>query len=372
MKSSIPFALFVLAILVIPVAGYQVAISTPSSVPVGDPVIVTGTTTLPAGISINIIFSRAEGTTTVIEKKTLTVQENKSFSVSFPTKGLDRGQYKVEVPDQGTYSFLGDSVTVRIVQLIDRSNEVELIAPLEQNFNGKLITSGQISGNEGNGVEVIIEGQQGIIFGPEFIETDTNGKFLKEIKISAPGEYLVTLADNKGKIGVFRYNVKGTEPTQTKDLPTETPATIKSSVSANAQASMDNPAYFKITPGTTNSRISTSSGIDWVLEISKNNGALEKINLAGEKNPEEILINSSDAIVYVKVYPYSFKDSGTITLSGNVKSIDLLSTPPSAFVTPTSSSAQTTQSPISPLLTVIGLFCTAFVILYSDKGKRKH
>ncbi len=370
MKDSIIITLFILVFLALPVAGYQVAISTPSSVQVGDPVIVTGTTTLPVGVSINVVFSRAETTTTLIEKKTMTVQENKSFSISFPTKGLERGQYKVEVPDQGTYSFLGDSVTVRIVQLIDRSNEVTFAAPFDQPYNGKLIISGQIKGNQGDGVELTVEGSSGILFGPEFVETDNLGNFLKQIAITTPGEYLITLNDNKGKIGIFTYKSTGTTPIETTEIQTETQAIKNVTVSANGKASIDQPAYFKITPGNTDSTVITSSGIDWVLEVSKNNGGIEKINLAGDMNPEEIPIKSSDSAVYVKVYPYSFKDSGIITISGNVKSIDLLSTPPSAFSTQTQTSIPTTQSPFSPLVCVIGLICSTFTLFYRERERK--
>ena len=130
-----------LALIVAGAQAYEIAIDAPTSIQAGAPLPVNGTTNLADGVSITIALSNADYSTIGIEKKDIVVQhsdENKSFSVVFDTTGLKKGQYKVEVLPISGFSFLGSSVTIRPVTLIDRSDELVITPPLNKAFDGSL------------------------------------------------------------------------------------------------------------------------------------------------------------------------------------------------------------------------------------------
>ena len=74
-------------------------------------------------------------TTTEIKRKIVYVQSDYSFRAVFDTTGLKTGMYKVEVPTNG----MGDSTYMRVVYLVDRSDDIQLTSSASQNFNGKII-----------------------------------------------------------------------------------------------------------------------------------------------------------------------------------------------------------------------------------------
>ena len=51
---------------------------------------------------------------------------------------------------------LGDSVTMRLVQLVDRSDDLELASPATQNYTGKMYVAGTINGDINSGVQIVV------------------------------------------------------------------------------------------------------------------------------------------------------------------------------------------------------------------------
>ncbi|HNS83726.1 MAG TPA: hypothetical protein PKL26_08260, partial [Methanolinea sp.] len=125
-------------------AAYELSIYAPMNVQRGMPLVVNGTSNLPAGISVDVILSRSEYTTEEIARETVTLQGPKEFNVVFDTQELSKGQYKVEVPGVQGYAFLGDSTTIRVVQIIDRTDELTIKSPRTQEMDGSLELRGII------------------------------------------------------------------------------------------------------------------------------------------------------------------------------------------------------------------------------------
>ena len=125
-------------------SAYSVNINAPDSLPVGKPLVVTGTTTFGIGTPLDVVLYRQLTTATEIQRNIVYIQSDRTFRTVFDTTGLEPGTYKVEVPANGG----GDSVTARVIQLIDRSNELLLTSPTTQNFKNTLYIAGTIEGDE--------------------------------------------------------------------------------------------------------------------------------------------------------------------------------------------------------------------------------
>ncbi len=227
--------LLFLALMVAGASAYNIVIDAPLSIQAGAPIPVNGTTNLADGVSFNIALSNADYTTTVIAKQEVVVQhsdENKSFSVVFNTTGLKKGQYKVEVLPIPDFSFLGDSVTLRPVTIVDRSDELVLAPPFSKEFDGSLTIAGNGARMINSGVKVLVTNSNGsLLFGPEFIGTDYMGYFSKTFTIPEPGDYLVNFSDASGFIGNITYSItKPHDPLPSITLPetTSIPATSTS------------------------------------------------------------------------------------------------------------------------------------------------
>jgi len=317
----------ILLLLVLMVAGasaYEIAIEAPSSIQVGTPLVVNGTTNLAAGVSLDIVLSNADFTTTEIEKKNVMVQhndENGSFSVVFNTTGLKKGLYKVEVSPIADYAFLGNSVTLRSVTLVDRSDELTMTPPLQKEYDGLLTIAGNGAGLINSGVKVIVSYSNGtLLFGPEFIGTDYMGYFSKTFTIPGPGNYLVNFSDSHGFIGNVTYSI--TKPrvpppviTPPEETGTPSPA-LHPTVSAKSLSSRDTPAVFAVFSNPGPVRIFTSTGIDWELEYRDLNGTIHKVHETGVEYPESVTFQSDGNTTWVKVYPFKYEDNGTVTLYG--------------------------------------------------------
>ena len=119
--------LLVMGLLFLPVIAlaYQVNIDAPDTLTVGKPLVVTGVTTFPPGMSVDVVLYYQLTTTTEIKRQVVGVRPDKTFKVVFDTTGLKTGTYKVEVPVNG----MGDSVTMRLVQIVDRSEEIQMDSP---------------------------------------------------------------------------------------------------------------------------------------------------------------------------------------------------------------------------------------------------
>ena len=152
MKKILIFAIFCLLLTGV-VSAYEIRIDTPQSLQLGETIVVNGTTSLPAGVSFDIRLTRSEYTAEVKDTKHVTVQGDKNFSVEFPTTGFTKGVYKVEILPTGEFRYLGDSITMRVVTLVDRSDEVKITSLPVQYMNGVLHVTGSANNVKNSAIE---------------------------------------------------------------------------------------------------------------------------------------------------------------------------------------------------------------------------
>jgi hypothetical protein len=344
---------------------YELIIKAPSQVQRGMPLVVNGTSNLPPGISVDIVLSKSGFTSEELERETVTLQANKEFSVVFDTSGFTKGVYKVEVPAISGYSYLGESVTLRVIELIDRSDEINFKAFTLQEMDGTLDIEGTIAGLKNSGIQIGVTGPEGeAVFGPAYITVKSDSSFSTKVPITGPGKYNISFTDSKGFIGTVMVNVTDKpEPTVPPTVvPTKNPI-----VSASAQASRDKPSTFAVvTGGTGTIRVFTSSGIDWVIEYTDPEGKTVKVNEKGSVGNEEIIIDTAEDVVVLKVYPYSYAMDGEVLLSadGAVKVEASSATTPSLTA---GTSPVTEQSSPLPLIGVFVAFFAAAAILVIRK-----
>lgn len=314
---------------------YELSITAPSSVQKGMPLVINGSSNLPPAISVDIVLSRAEYTTEEIGRQTITLQGTKEFSVLFDTKDLAKGQYKVEVPGISGYTFLGDSTTIRIVQIVDRSDEVTIKSPRTQEMDGVLEVKGIIPTQKSAGVQIQVIGPKNkVVFGPEYIVTLSDGSFMRDVAVEGPGTYEVSFTDSRGFIGTYPFNV--TAPfVPVTSTPTQDSTSI--AITATALSTSDHPAYFVVTGTSGEVNVSTSAGIDWIIEYPDSRGVIQKVNSKGQQESEEVTIRAEGESIYLKVYPYRFSDQGEVTVfAEGAEKVGVASEIPPAFVTTTS------------------------------------
>ena len=357
------FVLFVMGLVFLLgfVSAYQVNIDAPVSLSIGKPLIVTGTTTLGIGTPIDVVLYYQLTTSTEVERKVVYVQSDKSFKTFFDTSNLKKGTYKVEVPAPG----LGSSAeNMRIIQLIDRADEIYISSLSRQSFNGKMYIAGSIAGGENSGIQIEIIGPQNtVVFGPSYVNTNNAGLFSADISITEPGDYEVSFTDAKGFIGTRTISITA-EPTMGV-TPIAT-ATTYQVFSAHAKASRDSPAYFVVRTLSGPVVLHTSSSIDWVIEYVDDKGVLHMVNNQGELNPERAEFTGRGKTVYVKVYPYKYADRSDVFLyAENVNSIVASPTVPEAFAA--TAPQAPTETPQSPAFPLGGLVAICIAVLLSRK-----
>jgi hypothetical protein len=320
--------LLVMGLLFLPVIAiaYQVNIDAPETLTIGKPLIVTGVTTFPPGMSVDVVLYYQLTTTTEIKRQVVGVKPDKTFKVVFDTTGLKTGTYKVEVPVNG----MGDSVTMRLVRIVDRSTEIQMDSPLHQQFGGILIVAGTIKGDENSGVQVEVIGpDNSVVFGPQFVNTDYEGSFSTEVPITIPGEYEVSFTDAKGFIGTRIITATGPQT----PVPTLSDASApKTVVSAHAKASRDAPAYFIVKTGSGPVMLYTSSSVDWVIEFIDENGVLHVENNQDAQNPEKAATTGSGDTIFVKIYPTKYSEQSEVFLyAENADAVSVSPTVPAPF-----------------------------------------
>jgi len=340
------------------VSAYQIDISAPETLSVGKPLIVTGTTTFGIGTPIDVVLYYQLTTATEIKRKIAYVQSDRTFRVIFDTTTLRKGIYKIEVPADAR----GDSVTTRLVELIDRTDEIQLSSRQQQLFNKKLSVAGTITGSQNSGVQIEVTDPDGTrVFGPQYIGTNFQGHISVEVPITRTGVYDVSFTDAKGFIGTVSVSVTGEEavpsPVVTGAFVMDT--TQKEIVSAHTKASRDTPAYFEVKTGSATVNMYTSTHIDWVVEYIDDRGNLYTVNENGALNPEEIVIQTKGKPVFVKIYPYKYSDSGEVFLyAENAQSIKVSSTIPAGFGAGSLSGtipSETQKSPLMLFLVLVSL-----------------
>jgi hypothetical protein len=320
--------LFVIGLLFLPVlaGAYQVNIDAPETLTVGKPLIVTGVTTFPPGMSVDVVLYYQLTTTTEIKRQVVGIKPDNTFKVVFDTTGLTTGTYKVEVPVNG----MGDSVTMRLVRIVDRSEEIQMESPPAQEFTGSLLIAGTIQGDENSGVQVEIIGpDNSVVFGPQFVNTDSDGSFSANVPIRVPGEYEVSFTDAKGFIGTRMITATGPR-TPVPTLPEA--AASRSVVSAHAKASKDSPAYFSVKTVAGPVMLYTSSSVDWVIEYYDDANVLHVENNQDAKNPEKAALTGSGSTIFVRIFPNDSTAQADVTLyAENADAVSVSSTVPAPF-----------------------------------------
>ncbi|OPX63901.1 MULTISPECIES: hypothetical protein [unclassified Methanoregula] len=325
--------LLVIGLLFLPAItlAYQVNIDAPETLTVGKPLVVSGVTTFPPGMSVDVVLYYQLTTTTEIKRQVVSIKPDKTFKVVFDTTGLTTGTYKVEVPVNG----MGDSVTMRLVRIVDRSDEIRMDSDTTQEFNGTLVIAGTIEGDENSGVQVEIVGPDGsVVFGPQFVNTDSEGSFSTNVPIRVPGKYEVSFTDAKGFIGT---RVLIAEGPQTPVPTLSEAAASRKVVSAHTVSSQNTPAFFsvKTIPGPV--MLYTSSSADWVIEYSDDNGVLHRENNQDARNPEKAAFTGTGSTVFVSVYPNDPAVQGEVYLyAENAESVSVSPTKPAPFATASS------------------------------------
>ncbi len=333
-------------------SAYRVNIDAPDTLPIGKPLIVNGTTTFGIGTPIDIVLYYQLTTTTEIKRKIVYVQSDSTFRAVFDTTGLKTGMYKVEVPTSGN----GDSTTMRVVYLVDRSDDIHLASSSTQNFNGRIIISGSIKGDENSGVQIEVIGPDNfVVFGPRYINTNYQGTFTTEVPITEPGEFEVSFTDARGYVGKRIITVNGQQSLTSAPTPATTTVSV---VSAHTKSSRNNPAYFAIKTGFGQVTIHTSSSIDWVIEYIDENGVIQLVNGQGEQYPEQIQLQGKGKTLYIKVFPVKYSvNSEVFIYAENALSVVALTSVPEPFAASvqTTDTTTTPSSPIYPVLVVIAL-----------------
>jgi len=346
--------------LVAVVSAYLVNIDAPDTLAVGKPLIVTGSTTFGIGTPIDVVLYYQLTTTSEIQRKIVYVQEDKSFRAVFDTSNLKKGMYKVEVPANG----LGNSVTMRLVQLVDRSDEIFLSSQTTQYYNGNLYIAGNIKNDGNSGIQVEVTGSDNSpVFGPAYVNTNYAGDFAVDVPIHGPDDYEISFTDAKGYLGSRTISVLGERPSVSAAV-SEIPTPIDAIASAHARASRDHPAFFIVGAGSGPVTLYTSSSVDWVIEYIDVNGILHTQNTQGDLNPEIAEFQGKGKPVYVKIYPYKYGITGDVFLFGeNVNSVSVSPTVPAPFAALETPEAPLTPKSSIPLCTGLVSVCLAMIAI---------
>jgi len=352
-----------LLLLAAPALAYMVNIDAPDAVAVGKPLVVTGTTTFGTGTPIDVVLYYQLTTTSEVKRRIAYVTSDKTFKTVFDTTGLKTGTYKVEVPATAN----SDDVTMRTITIYDRSEDIVLDTPLNQDFTGKIYLSGDIRGLENSGIQVeVIDPSGAVIYGPQYVHTDNAAHFAFEVPVPAPGSYEVSFTDANGYVGFRTITTLHGGATVT---PGPAPATGTGNtmvLTAHARASRSSPAYFIVKAGTGPVTISTSRSLDWVVEYSDDSGVLHMVNNEGDQDPEKVEMIGNGETLYFKVYPYKYSVTGEVSLVGeNVESLVVSRTVPAPFTSSDDlSSGATRGTPLSPL---VGIAAVAVIVLFLRK-----
>ncbi|MCK9307636.1 MAG: hypothetical protein M0P17_08935 [Methanoculleus sp.] len=357
MKRIAWLTLIAVMMLVSTASAAYVAISAPQTVYAGEPLEVTGTTILEGlprpslnpGFSTEVVLYYAQHTKNEVGRKTIVVQEDGLFFTEFDTEGLRAGRYSLEIVDPTLTTFGSSSKIRQEVTLIDRSGSLTLTSSRNQDFDGTLDLRGTIADLGDAGVQIDVEHDGAVVYGPKYVATDKNGAFSTEVPISAVGSHEVTFSDAKGYIDSVVVVVTGTPgPTPTQAM-----------ISASAPATRSVPAYFEVDTKSGTVTIATSAGIDWVVEYIDEDDNHRKVNDKGMLEPETAEIASRGGPVYVKVYPMSYKDSGTVqVLASNADSVRVSQTAPGLF-----GDAAPTPAQAAPVPVMLALLALLVVVL---------
>ncbi|MDD1668516.1 MAG: hypothetical protein LUO97_01825 [Methanomicrobiales archaeon] len=331
-----------------------VELNAPDKLTVGQTLDVSGSSIgLSAGFSTDLIFYRYSGAKTEIARTRIVVQEGGGFSASFSTYGLAAGTYLLELVDPmpgGNAAFGGAVKNIIYVTLIDRQKEITITSPILQAYNGILSIRGSVKGSLNNGTQLRVDHNGENVFGPLYIPT-LNSVFSTEIPVTEGGLYTAYFSDAKSYIGSVQFTVS--QPVSTTVATTI--VTPVQQVSATAQASRNNPAYFAVDTRVGTVTVSTSSGIDWVLEYIDEDSHLTVVNQKGTLGGETATFTGKGGTVYMKVYPLTFSDQGAVILTAQDADSVSVCTSCAALFTGTPPPTTTQKSPLPVIIALIGL-----------------
>jgi hypothetical protein len=223
-------------------SAYGLYLDCPASIQVGLPLKCSIDSDLPAGYTFDLVMYRSQYTATEISRQSVTIQDDKNTQYRlFETEGLPGGMYKIEMQLKttgGEESLRSDSVTYKLVEIIDRSGEITITSPEIQTLEEALRIEGTIDKKSNEGVQIEVRGPEGRIFGPQYIGTKTDvktdaGIFTYKVPVISPGTYEVSFSDPKGFIGIKAFEVA--EP------PTPEPTTVVTTVPTTTRPVTTNP-----------------------------------------------------------------------------------------------------------------------------------
>lgn len=343
-----------LLFLLTPACAYYVYIDAPDTLTVGKPLVVTGETSFGIGTPIDVVLYYQLTTTSEIKRTVVYIQPDRTFRAVFDTTGLKTGIYKVEVPSSG---MGGDSVTSRVVELVDRSDAIQIASPLTMPFTGSLLVEGTITGDESSGIQVEVAApDNSVIFGPVYVNTNLKGDFSVEIPITESGNYEVSFTDSRGYIGSRTFTILDALSAVTSPPDGGTPAVLRT-LSAHARATRDRPAYFIVATGTGPVSLATSSSVDWVIEYADENIIIGTVNNQQDQNAERLDLIGTGSDLYLCIYPESPLVSDDVILYGqNVRSLSVSPEVPPVFARHGAGDPPETQdTPVFSLMGVISV-----------------
>lgn len=232
MKRILLIALFLLAI-VGPVSAYGLYLNCSEEVAAGAPLRCSVDSDFPPGTTFNLVLYQSGYTTTQIRKQAVTIQsDQRTQYMIVDTTGLPGGTYKAEMQYTGADEarLRSDSKTMQLIKVIDRSDEIEITSPVTQDLKDALRIEGELKNGGNDGIELEVNGPDGRIFGPQWIQTKNNikngaGIFTQKVAVTSGGDYTVEFSDADGYIGSKSFTVVA--PTVATTAPTRTATVVK-------------------------------------------------------------------------------------------------------------------------------------------------
>jgi hypothetical protein len=222
-------------------SAYGLYLDCPESIQAGLPLKCSIDSDLPAGYTLDLVLYRSQYTATELARHSVTIQEDKNTQYRlFETQGLPGGTYKVEMQLKttgGESSLRSDSVTFKLVRILDRSGEITITAPETQTLEEALRIEGSIDKLSNEGVQIEVRGPEGRIFGPQYIGTKTDirndaGIFTYRVTVTSPGTYEVSFSDPKGFIGIKKFEVAAPPTPEPTMIRTTMPVTTTRQLTA--------------------------------------------------------------------------------------------------------------------------------------------